>query len=133
MFGIKDKVLMENNNLFTMHHSGRNGRITYQAGNSKVEIYWEMSGSVEYDILLAPIDLKEWDEPKGIAIPLKKQIEILHELRSWTIDQKLRTDIDLPMDLSFEDIACAWVGCSENRIKGSAYCSMHYDENLLRK
>ena len=124
---------MENKNLFTMNRSGRSGSIIYQARNNQVKIYWEMSGSIEYDILLTPIDLKEWDEPKGIAIPLKEQIEILYKLRSWTNDQKLKTDADLPAVLSFEDTTCAWVGCSENRINGFAYCTMHYDENLLRK
>ena len=124
---------MVNRSQFSMHHSGRSGRITYHDGSNTVDIYWEMSGSSEYDILLAPIDLKEWDEPKGIEIPQKKQIEILHNLRAWTIEQKLRTDIDLPQDLSFEDTPCSCVGCSENRIKGFAYCGMHYDEKLLRK
>ena len=92
-----------------------------------------MSGVPEYDILLAPMDLKEWDEPKGVNISLERQIKILQKLRLWTKEQKLKTDIDLPINLDFEDKPCVCMGCNEHRLKGSAYCSRHYDENLLRK
>ena len=119
--------------LFTMRCSGRCGVIVYHSGKREIEIEWEMSGVPEHDILLAPIDLRQWNEPKGIEIPRDKQIEILRALRSWTKAEKLRTDIDLPLRVEFEDNPCGWAGCSEPRIKDSAYCSNHYDENLLRK
>ncbi len=121
------------NNDFTMKSSGRCGAVIYQSGEDKIEIEWEISGVPENDILLAPMDLREWNEPKGTEIPRDKQIEILHKLRSWTKEQKLKTDIDLPLNLEFEDDPCLWVGCNEHKIKGFAYCSQHYDENLLRK
>ena len=130
ILGIKQ---IKENKEFTMKLSGRSGAIVYQSGGYKIEIECEMSGSLENDILLAPMDLSEWSEPKGSEIPHDKQIEILHKLRSWTKEQKLKTDIDLPFNLNVEDDLCAWSGCNENRIKDSAYCNMHYDETLLRK
>jgi hypothetical protein len=120
-------------NDFQMNSSGRSGSITYQSADKKIKVYWEMSGAPEYDILLAPIDLKEWNEPKGVKIQLEMQKDILQKLRKWTKEQKLKTDIDLPNNLEFEEKPCAWMGCNEHRLKGSAYCSGHYDENLLRK
>ena len=133
MLDSKDKTLMKNENQFKMNRSGRSGSITYQSGDKKIEIYWEMSGVPEYDILLAPIDLKEWYNPKGVKIPLEVQMQILQELRSWFKEQNLKTEIDLPYNLELEDKPCSWVGCNKHRLKGFAYCSRHYDENLLRK
>ena len=130
ILGIKQS---KENNEFTMKPSGRSGAIVYQSGVYKIEIEYEMSGSLENDILLAPMDLREWSEPEGSEIPGEKQIEILDKLRSWTNTQKLKTDIDLPLNLDVEDEPCAWSGCNKNRIKDSAYCSIHYDETLLRK
>jgi hypothetical protein len=124
---------MDNSNHFKMNRSGRSGSIIFQKGNNKLEIYWEMSGSSEFDILLAPLDLKEWDEPKGVKIPLEQQLQLLQGLRSWAKKKKMRTDIDLPNDISTEDKPCGWVKCNRNRLKDSAYCNRHYDENLLRK
>lgn len=115
-----------------MNNDGRCGTITYQSGSNKIVIEWEMSGSAEHDILLAPIDLTEWSEPKGVKIPFEMQKEILQKLRSWAKDKKLRTDIDFPIS-DVENIKCIWAGCNRNRLKGFAYCSTHYDETLLRK
>jgi hypothetical protein len=58
------------------------GSIIYRHGRKKIALYWEISGSREYDIGLAPVDLRHWDEPKGEAIPKQDQLEILHKLRS---------------------------------------------------
>jgi len=123
--------MRENN--FKMNNRGRSGSITYHSADNMIEVYWEMSGVPEYDILLAPIDLREWDEPKGVKIQLEMQIDILQKLRKWTKEQKLKTDIDRPNNSQFEDKPCAWVGCNEHRLMDSAYCDRHYDENLLRK
>ena len=123
---------MMNQNDFKMNNDGRCGTITYRSGGNKIEIEWEMSGSPEHDILLAPMDLREWSEPKGVKIPFEIQIEILKKLRSWFKDKNLKSDIDFPV-LDVEDKKCVWAGCRSNRLKGLAYCSRHYDENLLRK
>ncbi|MEJ2170053.1 MAG: hypothetical protein P8X90_31525 [Desulfobacterales bacterium] len=115
-----------------MKNDGRSGTITYQSGSNKIEIDWELSGSPEYDFLLAPVDLREWSEPKGAKIPFQMQIQILQKLRSWVKDQKLKTDIDSPV-LDVEDNKCIRSTCSRKRLSGFVYCSVHYDENLLKK
>ena len=122
-----------NENDFQMNGSGRSGTITYASEGSRVEIYWEMSGVPQYDILLAPIDLREWTEPKGVKLQSEDQKSILRKLRKWTKERKLKTDIDLPDNLELEDKACAWMGCNERRLMGLAYCPRHYDESLLRR
>ena len=55
----------ESNTDFTMTRSGRNGCIIYKSDDKNLEIYWEMSGVPEYDMLLAPVDLREWKLPQG--------------------------------------------------------------------
>ena len=118
-------------NTFTMNISGRDGSILYKAENNQINIYWEMSGSVKYGILLAPLDLRKWDEPKGIKISRKNQIEILHKLQAWLKTQKIKSNIDIPLSLEFDDETCNWGGCREPKVKGLAFCMMHYDETLL--
>ncbi len=119
-------------NAFKMNTYGRCGSITYQTADHKIEIDWEMSGVSQYDILLAPVDLREWNEPKGVAIPIESQIEILQKLRDWAKKQKLKTDIDAPTDLDSEHKPCGRTGCDEHRLHGSVYCRTHFDESLLR-
>ncbi len=109
------------------------GSIIYGHERKKIALYWEMSGVPKYDILLAPVDLRHWDEPYGEMVPQHEQIEILHKLRSWTKSQGIRSDIDLPLDAEIEDVPCLMAECNGLRIRGSAYCSRHYDENLLRQ
>jgi hypothetical protein len=123
---------MINKNEFKMNNHGRCGTITYKTGCNKIVVEWEMSGSPEYDILLAPMDIREWNEPKGIKIPLEMQKEFLQSLRSWFKYKGLKSDIDFPLS-DVEDIECILAGCDRNRLKGSAYCSTHYDELLLTK
>lgn len=124
---------MKQESTFTIIHSLRDGVIRYQSGENSREIYWEMSGSPEHDILVAPMDLREWDAPKGLPIPRQRQMEILQELRAWAKEQRLRTNADLPSQLLFEDQPCIWAGCNERRLKGLASCIKHYDESMLRR
>lgn len=124
---------MRKENVFKMNTCGRCGSIIYQTADNKIEIDYEMSGVSEYDILLAPMDLREWDEPKGVSIPFETQIEILQKLRKWTKEQKIKTDIDAPKSLVSENEMCGRIRCDEHRLHSSVYCRNHYDENLLRK
>jgi len=123
---------MMKENDFKMSKHGRSGTIIYQSGDNMIEIEWEKSGSTKFDILLAPMDLREWTEPKGLMISFEMQIEILQKLRSWLKDHKLKADIDSPV-FDVEDTKCIWAGCSRKRLRGFVYCNRHYDENLLRK
>ena len=116
-----------------MTRSVRNGCIIYKSDDKNLEIYWEMSGVPEYDMLLAPVDLREWKYPKDEKIPRNKHMEILHKLRDWLRDQRLKSDIDLPSRVEFADKPCGWVECNQQQVKGSAYCLDHLNEILLRK
>ena len=115
---------------FRMTMSGRAGEILYQEGERTLRIEWEMSGSAELDLLLAPLRLGEWtSEPS--AIPKEKQREILKRLREWLSYRGLRSDIDLPPDAADSDQTCLWQDCSARQLAGSAYCREHFDETLL--
>ena len=115
---------------FTMTASGRDGSIRCSDGINVVELYWEMSGSPEFDILLCPLKLMSWDS--GIAIPRESQFQILSELREWLRGKKVRSDAAAPSNLNSKDELCRWSGCSAHALMNSAYCARHYDESLFR-
>ena len=127
----KDKVdeLITKNGFYNCCH-GRSGYIYYVEDGHLCEMYYEASGNEKFDIALW-LDFRKWVRPEAITIPRDKRLEILHKLRSWLQEQKLRAGIDLPANIEFEDKACIWSGCSEQKIKGSVYCLRHYDLNLL--
>lgn len=116
---------------FYMNASGRCGTIVYYEADRSKEMYWEMSGSSEYDILLAPLDLREWDSPKGVSIETDHQVTILHRMRNWLDENNYRSNISLPKTIEMTGQSCAWSGCSAMKIEGSAFCLKHYDINLL--
>ena len=129
----KDNVdeLIAKNGFYNCCH-GRYGYIYYVEDGHLCEIYYEPSDGLPFNIALSSLDLRKWARPEGKTIPRDKQLEILHKLRSWLREQKLRTGIDQPTTLQV-DRRCAWRECTERRIKGSAYCPHHYDLNLLRE
>jgi hypothetical protein len=109
----------------------RSGFIVYTEAGKTLEIYWEM-GAGPKCIGLAPLRIAEWKEPKGEKIPRDKQIEILCLLRAWLGEQGLRGDIERPGEVVVTDRRCAWRECTcRERVKGSAFCAKHFDENLL--
>ena len=116
---------------FFLRRRGRDGYIYYGEDGRLCKLYYEMSGAAMYDILLAPLDLREWMRPEGMLIQRSKQLDILHKLRSWLKEQKLRSNIDLPANTEILDRRCAWKDCCKQKMKGSAYCPYHYDLNLL--
>ena len=128
----KDKVyeLIESNGF---HHrkDGMVGTIYYVQDKKIIEIGYELSGVPESDILLAPMDLRFWNIPEKIEIEKEEQINILEKLRKWLHDEKIRSNIDLPSKIEYEDIKCNWINCSQFRLKGKAYCVEHFTKNLL--
>jgi hypothetical protein len=116
---------------FKMNPGGRYGTITCQSGNKSLEIDWEMSVFPQFDLSLAPLELREWHEPKGEKILRETQLEILYALRSWLQQQKIKTDIDLPKNAETEDRECIWVDCHEKKLKDCVFCLKHYDENVF--
>jgi hypothetical protein len=93
---------------FTKDGSVRSGPIVYREEDRSVNIAWEWSGDPNYDICFAYIDLREWDEPKGIKIDEEHQLQILNKLRQWLNDQNIKSTIDLPSRIEFTDQSCRW-------------------------
>jgi len=115
---------------FEFHSHGRSGDIRCSDGENVVVIMWEMSGSPDYDILLAPLDLGRWES--GAEIPRDTQHRILAELRAWLVSQKIRSDAASPPEAQESGELCRRAGCADRALTGSAYCAFHYDESLLR-
>src|SRR5262245_59387265 len=101
-----------------MIKSGRCGEIEVSERGNCVRLYWEMSGSPAFDLLLAPLDLTFWATGAKDPIPLAKQREILAALRQWLQSQRLRTDIDLPTDRRASEAICQWHGCEHPQLIG---------------
>ena len=115
---------------FTMNARGRAGSIRCSDGQNVTDLDWEMSGSPEYDVLLAPLDLRSW--ASGAEIPRGAQHRILAELRKWLVAQRIRSNAAPPRSNDRGPETCRRAGCSEQALVGSAYCPFHYDETLLR-
>lgn len=124
---------MTQKNKFSLKSFGRCGNIELEKEGRILEICWEMSGSPEFDILLAPIDLKKWSKPADKEILREEQFEILNNLRLWLKGQRIKTDIDLPSTNDKENKPCICAGCNNPALGGLVYCSFHYDDMLLRK
>jgi len=121
---------MKLNTKIEIQSHGRYGSVIYQKNSNTIELYWEMSGSKKYAILLAPLDLRKWQDEN--EIPINEQLEILADLRCWLKRENIKTDIDLPEEIELENKVCIHSGCNETRIKNSAYCLRHYNESLLK-
>ncbi len=115
---------------FKMNARGRFGVIRCGDVENVVELEWEMSGSPEYDMLLAPLDLRHWSS--GVDIARADQHRILGQLREWLTEQGIRSDIAASRELEQSGDMCQHSGCPERAFAGSAYCAFHFDETLLR-
>jgi hypothetical protein len=121
---------MKNNGSFNMSVAGRTGEIIYKDSIGTLILPWEMSGTRDYDILLAPLNLNAWTIPKDEKIPLEKQLEILKKLRVWLSSEKYRSDVHLPTN-EISKNKCIKSGCEDFALIGLAYCSRHYSLSLL--
>lgn len=117
---------------FNIKNLGRCGIITCNYQNKIFEFEYEMSGSSHYDIIMTPIDLKMLNNQNTVTINEDSKSEILNHLRVWLKSKRIRSDIDLPNKIEFENELCICSECNNNRIKESAYCLRHYDKNLFR-
>ena len=113
-----------------MTSSGRSGAIKYQNAGKSLSIGWEMAGTAKYDICIAPVDLRTWAVPKGLEIPIEKQLEILDLLREFLSKKNIRSDIQLPNQKLSNDV-CMIAGCSSLALEGTAYCPAHFSRNML--
>ncbi len=78
---------------FTFKPQGRSGFVYYKESNHVLEIYWEMSGVPEFDILISPLEIREWTVPPGCPISPEKQKEIVAGLGKFLVASKVRADI----------------------------------------
>ena len=111
---------------------GRYGLIECRKGSNVININWEMSGAPEFDILLAPLDLREWSSPIGISIDQSVQLQILSELRAWLMRNRIKTDIDVYDFKKSRSRTCEFQGCQNVAYLDKAFCEYHYDLILLR-
>lgn len=75
---------------FSLRASGRDGHVYYREGDRILELYWEMSGSKDFDILLSLRGLSEWMLPHREPIEITKQNELNAALRGWLTDNNIR-------------------------------------------
>jgi len=118
---------------------GRFGYIHYYKDDKKLKLEWEMNGGdlTVCEILLLPLNLKEWREPKGVKISKDEQYRIVKDLNRLLITNGIKSDLSVILEkerkIEFEERACIWAGCNQNRIKGMVYCIEHYSDGLLVK
>jgi len=112
---------------FTYDGRGREGSIYFKEGDKLLDFEWEMSGVPRFDILLYGLNASSWTLPKGVPIPIAKQLELLTRLRVFLAGMKIKTDIDLPVDLSESKEPCMWSGCGQRSLQASMYCRHHLD------
>jgi hypothetical protein len=77
---------------FSFHPSGRSGSICYRRKNKILELYWEMSGVPQYDILLWIGDIQTWTQPENERIEETELDEIMTELEAWFRKVNIRSD-----------------------------------------
>lgn len=111
---------------------GRDGSIVYREPGRELELFWEVSAAPRCDISVGPVDFSKWTRPPGERIPEEKQLELLSQLRLWFSEQKIRTDVHLPEDMSQDEAPCSWLACDCHKLRHSAYCRRHFDLMCLR-
>jgi hypothetical protein len=78
---------------YTFKADGRSGFMYYREGNQILEIYWEMSGVPEYDVLISPSEIQTWTRPAGLVISSQKKFQIVDGLRKFLQASKIRADL----------------------------------------
>jgi hypothetical protein len=78
---------------YTLKPDGRSGFIYYKEGEQVLEIYWEMSGVRQYDILISLSDIQISTRPEGEPIPTQKKEQITKGLKEFLLAKKIRPDI----------------------------------------
>jgi|GEM_PF-743692 len=81
-------------NGFYMRSHGRSGYIYYIEDGNVVEIYWEVSGVPQYDILLSFYGLKGWSYPSSIPFAASEKEVIYDKLLKWLKEKNIRTDLE---------------------------------------
>ena len=82
---------------FSLRYEGRSGAVFYRKEDKILDIYWEMSGVDDYDILLLPLDLSEWSHPEGERIPDDEREQIVCDLEIFLKGQNIKSDAFAPL------------------------------------
>lgn len=77
---------------FTFHAEGRSGAVFYKRDERILELYWEMSGVPEYDILLSTEEIRFWKYPQEEKIENPERDQIVRSLELWLRKENLRSD-----------------------------------------
>jgi hypothetical protein len=77
---------------FTFESAGRSGYIYYREDGKLAELYWEMPGLDDYDILLHLDGASDWVFPTTEKIAGEKRRTIIDTLEAWLIGKKIRSD-----------------------------------------
>jgi len=72
---------------------GRDGTIYYVKNRKICEIYFEMSGVKEYDILINRSTIKNWNLPEEVKLNSVEIEEIILELKQSLIKKRIKVDI----------------------------------------
>lgn len=77
---------------YTFKADGRSGFVYFREDDRVLEIYWEMSGVPEYDILISPLEITSWTRPEDQLIPPEQRQQIVDGLRSFLLAKRIRSD-----------------------------------------
>lgn len=77
---------------YTFKADGRSGFVYYREGDQILEIYWEMSGVPQYDILISLSEIRNWTTPERTAIPGEKRDQIISGLKDFLVASRIRPD-----------------------------------------
>ena len=81
---------------FTMDKDGRSEFIYYKAGDRMLEVYVEMSGVPQDDILVSPEGLGQWIYPQTVPLTEADRVEISRLFLSWLGELGIKSDLDCP-------------------------------------
>jgi hypothetical protein len=79
---------------YTFKPDGRSGFVYYREGAQILEIYWEMSGVRQYDVLISLSEIQKWTRPEGASISPEKKQQIITGLKDFLAAKKIRPDFD---------------------------------------
>jgi len=87
-----------NNAYFHLEMKGRSGYIVYHEENRLLNIYVEVSGAPEYDLVAGYESFEFWSEPEKEPIDEKRRLEIIEKTKAWAESQRIRLDISPTID-----------------------------------
>lgn len=90
----KDKVEeLINKDGFHMKTEGRSGTIYFVEEKKLCEIYYEISGVKEFDILIFFDQLTEWQLPNKKVMVKKEMEKIQEKLILWLKEKRIKSDL----------------------------------------